>query len=124
QPHAFDALPPPPPWRRFDKAGRRARGARFQVSDPEVVELVNAALLLRRPLLITGKPGTGKSSLAYAVADELQLGKVLVWPITTRSTVQEGLYSYDAIARLQDASLRAAPRPDPAPSREPSASDD
>jgi MoxR-like ATPase len=83
--------------------------------------MVNAALLLRRPLLVTGKPGTGKSSLAYAVAHELIMGEVLLWPITTRSTLQQGLYNYDAIARLQDASLReseqkaggpVAPRPD------------
>jgi MoxR-like ATPase len=64
--------------------------------------MVNAALYLRRPLLITGKPGTGKSSLAYAVATELQLGEVLYWPITTRTTLKEGLYTYDAIGRLQE----------------------
>jgi MoxR-like ATPase len=73
--------------------------------DPEAVELVNAALYLRRPLLVTGKPGTGKSSLAYSVAYELGLGPVLHWPITSRSTLQEGLYSYDAIGRLQDVNL-------------------
>jgi MoxR-like ATPase len=65
--------------------------------------MVNAALALRRPLLITGNPGTGKSSLAYAVARGLSLGPVLKWPITTRTTLKDGLYSYDAIARLQDA---------------------
>lgn len=70
-----------------------------------VVDAVNAALYLRRPLLVTGKPGSGKTSLAYAVAYELQLGPVLLWPITTRSTLQEGLYRYDAIARLQDVQL-------------------
>jgi MoxR-like ATPase len=68
----------------------------------QVIEMVNAALYLRRPLLITGKPGTGKSSLIHAVAYELQLGGVLEWPITSRSTLQQGLYSYDAIGRLQD----------------------
>lgn len=51
---------------------------------------------------MTGKPGTGKTSLAYAVAYQLQLGEVLYWPITTRTTLKDGLYSYDAIARLQD----------------------
>ena len=61
------------------------------------------SLSLRRPLLITGNPGTGKSSSAYAVARELGLGNVLKWAITTRSTLKDGLYSYDAIARLQDA---------------------
>jgi MoxR-like ATPase len=68
--------------------------------------MVNAALYLRRPLLITGNPGTGKSSLAYDVAQELNLGAVLKWAITTRTTLKDGLYSYDAIARLQDAQLR------------------
>ena len=68
--------------------------------------MVNAALYLRRPLLVTGKPGTGKTSLAYAVAYELRLGTVLPWYITARSTLQEGLYRYDAIARLQDVQMK------------------
>jgi MoxR-like ATPase len=80
------------------------RGADYLSSNRER-ELVNAALYLRRPLLITGKPGTGKTTLAYAVAYQLKLGSVLLWPITTRSTLQEGLYHYDAVARLQAVSL-------------------
>jgi MoxR-like ATPase len=72
----------------------------------DVLNAVNAALYLRRPLLITGRPGSGKTSLAYAIAYELQLGPVLLWPITARSTLQEGLFQYDAIARLQDANLQ------------------
>ena len=98
-------LPPAPNWRQFNKTKEKRdqkRGQTFQIS-PEEVELVNAALYLRRPLLITGKPGTGKTSLAYAVAYELGLGTLLRWSINSRSTLQEGLYSYDAIARLQDA---------------------
>jgi len=100
-------LPKPPSWRPFgedSKPGenrRKKRGETFQVR-PEEIEMVNAALYLRRPLLITGKPGTGKSSLAYAVARELKLGEVLYWPITTRATLKDGLYSYDAISRLQE----------------------
>ena len=54
-------------------------------------------------MLVTGKPGTGKTSLAYAVAYELNLGEVLHWSITTRTTLKDGLYRYDAIGRLQDA---------------------
>jgi MoxR-like ATPase len=101
---SVDELPPAPPWRRFTDAAQEERGRKFVISDEEE-EMVNAALYLRRPLLVTGKPGTGKSSLAYAVAHQLGLGPVLVWPITTRSTLQQGIYSYDAMARLQDASL-------------------
>lgn len=67
---------------------------------------VNAALYLRRPLLVTGGPGTGKSSLAYSVAAELGLGEVLRWPIGSKTTLRAGLYQYDAIGRLQEASLR------------------
>jgi MoxR-like ATPase len=96
-------LPEPPPWRAFERVAEE-RATTYQASADEV-EAVNAALYLRRPLLITGRPGVGKSSLAYAVAHELRLGSVLRWSITTRSTLQEGLYAYDAIGRLQEASL-------------------
>lgn len=101
-------LPAPPSWRQFrdDAEGaieqQQKKGETFQPPDV-AIEMVNAALALRRPLLITGNPGTGKSSLAYAVARELGLGTVLKWAITTRTTLKDGLYSYDAIARLQDA---------------------
>jgi len=108
-------LPEPPPWREFiNKQVREERGKKYQLTDNDdnnkEIEVVNAAFYLRRPLLITGKPGTGKSSLAYAVAYELDLGEVLVWPITSKSTLQQGLYQYDALARLQDASLLKSQR--------------
>ncbi|MBE9231327.1 MoxR family ATPase [Cuspidothrix issatschenkoi LEGE 03284] len=98
-------LPEPPSWRDFNNTNsdpKKRRAETFQAR-PEEIDLVNAALYLRRPLLVTGKPGTGKTSLAYAVAYELGLGEVLHWPITTRTTLKDGLYSYDAIGRLQDA---------------------
>ncbi len=108
QPQEMIQLPPPPSWRQFrdDAKGaieqQQLKGETFK--PPAVaIEMVNAALALRRPLLITGNPGTGKSSLAYAVARELGLGTVLKWAITTRTTLKDGLYGYDAIARLQDA---------------------
>src|SRR5262245_21806574 len=99
----IDRLPAPPPWRDFGKLGE-TRGPTFRATEHEV-RLVNAALYLRRPLLVTGPPGVGKSSLAYAVAWELKLGPVLRWSINSRSTLAEGLYQYDALARLRDANL-------------------
>jgi MoxR-like ATPase len=113
-------LPPAPPWRQFngepiveatydeDWATQRPNDlqrARAYRAAPNEVELVNVGIILRRPILVTGKPGTGKSTLAYAIAHELSLGPVLHWPITSRTGIQDGLYRYDAIARLQDANL-------------------
>ena len=106
-PHDDWKLPKSPNWRPFgkeidpNKNRSEIRGETFQPREEEI-KMVNAALYLRRPLLITGKPGTGKSSLAYAVARELKLGEVLYWPITSRSVLKDGLYNYDAIARLQE----------------------
>lgn len=113
EPHdGIKALPAPPPWR--DVSGQKEplserRGRTFRPSEHEI-GLVNAALFLRRPLLVTGPPGSGKSSLAYAVARELKLGPPLVWPINSRSTLAEGLYRYDALGRLRDAQ-RAGSKP-------------
>ena len=75
---------------------QRSRGAKFRLprqgvdgpltpAGEELRLAVNAAIHLRRPLLVTGTPGTGKTSLAYAIAHELQLGRVLNWPITPRT---------------------------------------
>jgi MoxR-like ATPase len=103
------SLPDAPPWRQFTT--ERPRGSTFQAAADEI-RAVNAAIFLRRPLLITGKPGTGKTSLAYAVAYELELGRVLRWSITSRSTLLEGLYRYDAIGRMQDSQLRDKATPE------------
>jgi MoxR-like ATPase len=113
EPHdELTRLPPPPPWRFGGKAEElrkpsdvdleaEAGRAKPFIPSPGMVLAVNAALYLRRPLLITGKPGTGKSTLISNVAYELKMGPVLRWPITSRSTVRGGVYDYDAIARLQ-----------------------
>jgi MoxR-like ATPase len=124
EPHdGIARLPPPPPWRAFDgepagppppvpgldSASTRRLGTahgRFAAHGPrDELELINAALYLRRPLLITGDPGTGKSTLAHSLAYELGLGRVLQWPIVSRSSLRDGLYQYDAIGRLQDSQL-------------------
>lgn len=108
-------MPPAPPWRTFGPVapdsgpdGGPADGlapARPYLISPEHADVVNAALHLRRPLLVTGHPGTGKSSLARAIAHELDLGEVLHWPVNSRSTVQDALYRYDAIGRLRETAL-------------------
>ncbi len=109
-------LPAPPPWRfsrqfetpklppenTADSIAEARRAGPF-LPTTEMILAVNAALYLRRPLLITGKPGTGKSTLIAKVAHELQLGKVLRWAISSRSTVARGVYDYDAVGRLQAA---------------------
>ena len=121
-----DLLPPAPPWRNFrggplpaddvppeeDGEAERRLGSEYHLSerdvDPHEVDMVNAALYLRRPLLVTGRPGTGKSSLAFRIARELRLGRVLRWPITSHTTLKSGQYGYDAIGRAQAAGTRQA----------------
>ncbi|MFE3609751.1 AAA family ATPase [Streptomyces goshikiensis] len=92
------------------RLGAHRQAAEAHRPEPEELEAVNAALYLRRPLLVTGYPGTGKSTLAHAVAHELKLGRVLRWPVVSRTVLQEGLYRYDAIARLQDVQIAAGGR--------------
>jgi len=139
-----DLLPPPPPWRAFDgspeqdsppddevettrRLGSHRPAGHASAFAHREAEMVNAALLLRRPLLVSGRPGTGKSSLAYRISRELRLGRVLRWHITSRTTLQRGLYEYDAIGRVQDtAALRAAAGedgPDKAPTTPPDIGD-
>ncbi len=121
-----DLLPPAPPWRNFrggplpehdvppedDGEAERKLGSEFHLSerdvDPHEVDMVNAALYLRRPLLVTGRPGTGKTILAFRIARELRLGRVLVWPITSHTTLKSGQYGYDAIGRAVAAGTRQA----------------
>ncbi|MDX3640648.1 MoxR family ATPase [Streptomyces sp. MB09-02B] len=86
----------PPPWRSFP---RQALHQQFQ-PPPGLVRAVNAALMLRRPLLVTGAAGSGKSTVIEQVAAELKLGDVLRWHITSRSTLTEALYRYDALGRI------------------------
>jgi MoxR-like ATPase len=75
----------------------------------ELVEVVNLAIYLERPLLLKGEPGCGKTRLARAVAYELGL-PYEAWNIKSTSRAKDGLYTYDAVGRLRDAQLAAAGR--------------
>ncbi len=107
-------LPDPPPWRTYNGTvpevdrtiprNAEPNGAKFKAR-PEVIEAVNAALHLRRPLMLTGRPGSGKSMLIESVANELSLGRVVRWHVTSSSTLNEALYRYDALGRLQELQL-------------------
>ena len=65
---------------------------------------VNAAAVLERPLLIKGEPGTGKTVLAHEVARSLEM-PLIEWHVKSTTTAQQGLYEYDAVARLRDSQL-------------------
>ena len=74
------------------------------VAPGELVRAVNLAIYLRRPLLLEGEAGCGKTRLASAVAYELNL-PFHTWPVRSTSKAQEGLYTYDAILRLHDVQI-------------------
>jgi MoxR-like ATPase len=101
-----------------DPAGRPGTAHRDSPAEPEpyvasanLIEAVNLAIYLRRPLLLEGEAGCGKTRLARAVAYELGL-PYYAWPVRSTSRAQEGLYSYDAVLRLHD--VQTARLPDPA----------
>ena len=79
-------------------------GTNTYVATDDLRIAVNAAVTLRRPLLIKGEPGTGKTILAAEVAGALGL-QLIEWHIKSTTKAQHGLYEYDAVARLRDSQL-------------------
>lgn len=77
--------------------------------DPDLVEAVNLAIQLERPLLLKGEPGCGKTQLAEAVVYELKL-PFEAWYVKSTSRARDGLYTYDSVARLRDAQLMSSSR--------------
>ena len=85
-------------------ADNKFNGTSSYITTDDLSMAVNAAVTLQRPILIKGEPGTGKTQLAIEIAGSL--GKPLYeWHIKSTTKAQQGLYEYDAVARLRDSQL-------------------
>lgn len=82
----------------------RFEGTKDYVATDDLRIAVNAAITLERPLLVKGEPGTGKTVLAFEVAKALNV-PIIQWHIKSTTKAQQGLYEYDAVARLRDSQL-------------------
>ena len=82
----------------------RFTGTDRYVATEELMQAVNAAVTLERPLLVKGEPGTGKTLLAIEVARALG-APLIEWHVKSTTKAQQGLYEYDAVARLRDSQL-------------------
>jgi len=82
----------------------RFEGTSDYVATDDLKVAVNAAVALRRPLLVKGEPGTGKTVLAYEIARAAN-APLIEWNIKSTTKAQQGLYEYDAVARLRDGQL-------------------
>ena len=80
------------------------QGSQNYVATQDLMLAVNAAITLKRPLLVKGEPGTGKTMLAEEVAQALNM-PLLQWHIKSTTKAQQGLYEYDAVSRLRDSQL-------------------
>jgi MoxR-like ATPase len=80
------------------------QGSKDYVATQDLMLAVNAAITLKRPLLVKGEPGTGKTMLAEQVADAVGL-PLLQWHVKSTTKAQQGLYEYDAVSRLRDSQL-------------------
>ncbi len=79
----------------------RFSGTESYITSPELRHAVNVAVAIERPLLVRGEPGTGKTLLAGAVAEDLGR-ELLTWNVKSTSKAADGLYVYDTVQRLQD----------------------
>ena len=79
-------------------------GTQNYVATDDLKIAVNAAMVLERPLLVKGEPGTGKTVLAEEIAKAVG-AKLLTWHVKSTTKAQQGLYEYDAVSRLRDSQL-------------------
>ena len=90
--------------KQFEGPVMRFQGTRDYVATDDLTMAVNAAVILERPLLVKGEPGTGKTVLAREVAAALST-PLIEWHIKSTTKAQQGLYEYDAVSRLRDSQL-------------------
>lgn len=79
-------------------------GTENYIASRELQIAVNAAIMLEKPLLVKGEPGTGKTLLAHEIAEAMNK-KIITWHIKSTTKAQQGLYEYDAVSRLRDSQL-------------------
>lgn len=77
-------------------------GTKDYLASQELRDVVNVSMAIKRPLLIKGEPGTGKTLLAHSIAEGLQM-PLHIWNVKSTSKAQDGLYLYDTVQRLNDA---------------------
>ena len=82
----------------------RFEGTKSYIATDDLKVAVNAAVTLRRPLLVKGEPGTGKTVLAHEISKALD-APLIEWNVKSTTKAQQGLYEYDAVARLRDGQL-------------------
>ncbi len=80
------------------------QGTDKYIATKELQIAVNAAIHLKKPLLVKGEPGTGKTLLAHEIAEALNK-RIITWHVKSTTTAQQGLYEYDAVSRLRDSQL-------------------
>ena len=85
----------------FDKEFDKFKGSSDYIASAPLRNAVNVSIALKRPLLIRGEPGTGKTMLAQSISNGLGK-KLLTWFIKSTTKAQEGLYVYDTVQRLND----------------------
>jgi MoxR-like ATPase len=77
------------------------KGTENYITSKALRDVVNAAIVLGRPLLVKGEPGTGKTRLSNAIADDLGM-RLIIWNIKSTTKARDGLYIYDTVQRLHD----------------------
>src|SRR3990170_1349322 len=87
----------------------RLTGASKYVLDPELARIVNISMELEMPLLLKGEPGTGKTMLAYAIAEALDM-PLIVLNVKSSMKLVDALYQYDTLTRLNDSRFGDSPR--------------